>query len=158
MTALPWTHDDGGREAAGFLGSTGDCVTRAIAIATGSDYQQVYDDLYERQREWAHSSRSRTAKRLRKRNNGTPRLGVMRAVYEPYLLEEHDFIWTPKMQVGQGVTHHVAVGEVPMQGPVILRLSRHLSAVVDGVLHDTYDTSRDGTRAVYGWFTPKEQA
>jgi hypothetical protein len=33
-------HDDGGRAAAGFVGKTGDCVTRAITIATGKDYQR----------------------------------------------------------------------------------------------------------------------
>jgi hypothetical protein len=29
-------YDDGGRSAAGFKGKTSDCVTRAIAIATGN--------------------------------------------------------------------------------------------------------------------------
>ena len=32
-------------------------------------------------------------------------------------------------------------------------LSRHMCAVIDGVIHDTYDPSRDGTRAVYGYYT-----
>lgn len=29
---------------------------------------------------------------------------------------------------------------------MIVRLSGHLAAVIDGVLHDTHDCSRDGTR------------
>src|SRR5262249_22777767 len=37
--------DDGGRAAAGFQGSAGDCVTRAIAIATGRNYQEVYAEI-----------------------------------------------------------------------------------------------------------------
>ena len=36
---------DGGRKAAGFKGKAGDCATRAIAIATGHEYRQVYDRL-----------------------------------------------------------------------------------------------------------------
>ena len=38
-------YNDGGRELAGYKGKTGDCVTRAIAIATGKPYQEVYDNL-----------------------------------------------------------------------------------------------------------------
>ena len=34
-TNANWLYNDGGRTAAGFKGETGDCVTRAIAIATG---------------------------------------------------------------------------------------------------------------------------
>ena len=34
------TYNDGGREDAGYKGKTGDCGTRAIAIATGLDYQE----------------------------------------------------------------------------------------------------------------------
>ena len=32
------------------------------------------------------------------------------------------------------------------------RLSGHLAAVIDGVVHDIHDCSRDGTRCVYGYF------
>jgi hypothetical protein len=38
-------YSDGGRAAAGFKGETGDCVVRAIAIATEKDYREVYRDL-----------------------------------------------------------------------------------------------------------------
>jgi hypothetical protein len=46
-TMIGFELDDGGRAAAGFRGSAGDCVTRAVAIATGRPYRQVYDDLAE---------------------------------------------------------------------------------------------------------------
>ena len=42
---MTWQYDDGGREAAGYKGTTGDCVTRAIAIACELPYQEVYDAL-----------------------------------------------------------------------------------------------------------------
>ena len=35
--------NDGGREAAGFEGTAGDCVTRALAIFTGRDYAEVHE-------------------------------------------------------------------------------------------------------------------
>lgn len=42
---LQFQFDDGGRAQAGYKGSTGDCVTRAIAIATGKPYSEVYDAI-----------------------------------------------------------------------------------------------------------------
>lgn len=35
---IPFVIDDGGRAEAGYEGSTGDCVWRAIAIASGLSY------------------------------------------------------------------------------------------------------------------------
>src|SRR5262249_41091273 len=46
-----WIKDDGGRAASGIADDphrkdeTGDCVTRAIAIATGKPYREVHDAL-----------------------------------------------------------------------------------------------------------------
>ena len=35
-----------------------------------------------------------------------------------------------------------------------IRLSKHITAVVNGVIHDTYDPSRGGSRCVYGvWYS-----
>ena len=42
---MKFNFNDGGRAAAGFKGQAGDCVTRAIAIATGLPYRQVYDGI-----------------------------------------------------------------------------------------------------------------
>ena len=33
-----------------------------------------------------------------------------------------------------------------------MSVSKHITAVVDGVIHDTFDPSRDGTRCVYGYW------
>jgi len=45
---MTWTHNDGGREAAGYKGTTGDCVCRSIAIATERSYQEIYDPVKKR--------------------------------------------------------------------------------------------------------------
>jgi hypothetical protein len=57
------------------------------------------------------------------------------------------------MQVGTGCQVHLRADELP-EGRLIVRLSRHVAAVIDGVLHDNHDCSRQGTRCVYGFFAP----
>lgn len=146
MTAV-WTYDDGGRAAAGFRGSADDCVVRAIAIATRLPYREVYDDLFERTRRFA-TGRSRAARSAAR--NPSPRTGVFREVYEPYLFDL-GWIWTPTMSIGSGTTVHLRADELP-EGRLVVACSRHLTAVVDGVVHDTSDPTRDGTRAVYGYY------
>ena len=42
-----FTYNDGGRAEAGYKGRTGDCVTRAVAIAASLPYKEVYDRLAE---------------------------------------------------------------------------------------------------------------
>ena len=44
---VEFNFNDGGRAEAGYKGRTGDCVTRAVAIAAQLPYQQVYDRLAE---------------------------------------------------------------------------------------------------------------
>lgn len=153
-TPIPWVFDDGGRAAAGFTGDTGDCVVRAITIASGLPYQQVYREMATRN---ADLLSRRRATRYTHTSKGTPRTaspreGSHRKAYEPWLLDL-GFTWTSTMSVGSGTTVHLAAGELPATGRLIVRVSRHMCAVIDGVIHDTHDPSRDGSRAVYGYYT-----
>lgn len=127
---MRFVYNDGGRSKY-FRGTTGDCVTRAIAIASGQDYKTVYDHLFDAA-------------------NKTPRNGVCKTVYAAYL-ESLDFTWYPTMSIGSGCRVHLCAEEIPT-GRVIVRLSKHLCAVLDSVIHDIYDPSRDGTRCVYGYW------
>jgi hypothetical protein len=131
-------HDDGGREAAGFTGTTGDCVTRAIAIATGLPYREVYDALHARAK-------------ARGDRKPSPRDGASRKDYQPYL-ESLGWRWVPTMHIGSGCTVHLRADELP-PGRLVVCLSRHMCAVVDGVVRDNHDPRRGGTRCVYGYFT-----
>ena len=133
--------DDGGRAAAGFKGSAGDCVCRAIAIATGLPYQTVYDALN------ARKTLMRQTKRIR---GSAARTGVARPIYERYL-EANGWRFVPTMQIGSGCKVHLRANELPT-GRLICRLSRHLTAVIDGDIHDTHDPSRGGSRCVYGYY------
>lgn len=148
---LTFAFDDGGRADAGFKGSAGDCVTRAIAIATGVPYLTVYNDLHAALDDYAASHRDKTARRIA-RGNGrrgtTPRNGVKSKVYRPYL-ESLGWTWTPTMRIGSGCRVHLVASELPA-GRLIARVSKHLVAIVDGVLRDTHDPRRGETV----WYKP----
>ena len=55
------------------------------------------------------------------------------------------------MGIGTGCKVHLKKEELPT-GKIIARVSRHICAVIDGVINDTYDCSREGTRCVYGYY------
>ena len=139
---MEFKYNDGGRAAAGYKGDTGDCVVRAIAIATEQPYQVVYDAIN------ALAKQERITKRNRRRSNA--RNGVGRQTYEKYLLGL-GWMWCATMTIGSGCRVHLKADELP-SGKLIVRVSKHVCAVVDGVIQDTYDPSRDGTRCVYGYF------
>lgn len=124
-------YDDGGRSAY-FRGTCGDCAVRAIAIATECDYREVYDTL---------AAICGTS----------PRNGVGREAIHAYM-QRIGWHWHPTMRVGSGCMVHMRASELP-SGRIVCRLSKHVAAVVDGVLHDTYDCTRGGTRCVYGYWS-----
>jgi hypothetical protein len=141
-TLLKFQFDDGGRKAAGYKGKTGDCVVRSVAIATGLPYQQVYESVNEL------AGRERTGKR--KRGISNARTGVYNTTTRK-MLESLGWKWTPTMEIGSGCKIHLRADELP-KGRLIVSVSKHLTAVVDGVIHDTHDPSRRGTRCVYGYW------
>jgi hypothetical protein len=136
---------DGGRAAAGFLGETGDCATRAIAIATGVPYKEVYDLVNE------YAQRERGRLRRGKVKKSAARTGVFGPTMHK-IMAHLGWKWVPTMQIGQGCKVHLKASQLPT-GKIICRVSRHYVAVIDGVIHDTHDSSRDGTRCVYGYYT-----
>lgn len=140
---MDFVFHDGGRAAAGYKGMARDCVTRSIAIATGTSYREVYDALNRL------ASTECTGRRKRKRSNS--RAGVFRRTYQRYL-ESLGWRWTSTMAIGSGCQAHLRVSELP-QGPLLVKVSKHLTAVIDGVIYDTHDCSRGGTRGVYGYFS-----
>ena len=138
---MNWVYDDGGRKAAGFRGKAGDCGTRSIAIATRLPYRHVYALLNEQ----ARRERPIRGRRSSARN------GVFRHTSQR-VLESLGWRWVPTMKIGGGCRVHLKAAELP-RGRLIVRCSKHTTAVIDGIIHDTYDPSRAGTRCVYGYFT-----
>lgn len=146
---FPFAFNDGGRAAAGYLGSAGDCVVRAIAIATSLPYQQVYGDLGDANAGYAQTRNDRVAKRLHIKGS-SPRNGNHRKVFHDYILN-HGFTWVPTMQIGGGCQVHLRPSELP-RGVLIVKVSKHLTAILNGVIQDTHNPSRGGTRCVYGYY------
>lgn len=155
---MDWVYDDGGRSAAGYRGSTGDCVVRAIAIACQIPYQDVYDEIKLRNKRFQERARAYHTKftQTGRRRSSSPREGSFRKAYEPYLLD-NGWHWKPTMGIGTGTRVHLRTDELP-SGRLIVSVSRHLVAVIDGVIHDTQDPSRNGLRAVYGYYHKEETA
>jgi hypothetical protein len=140
-----FTYNDGGREAAGYIGKAGDCVCRAIAIAADLPYAEVYKRLAEGNATQRKSSN--TGKRSKSARNG---IYTTRKWFKDYMLEL-GFEWTPTMQIGSGCKVHLTADELPA-GRLVCNVSRHCVAVVDGMVQDTHDSTRDGTRCVYGYW------
>jgi len=137
-----FVYDDGGRAAAGFKGAAGDCAVRAAAIAAEIPYQEAYD-LINR------CSKNETPSK-RRRGKSSSHTGVHKVTFHK-VMEELGWSWTPTMKIGSGCTVHVRKDELP-PGRLILNLSRHYAAYIEGALHDTFDGSRKGKRCVYGYW------
>lgn len=142
MSSAQFVYNDGGRREAGYKGDTGDCVVRAIAIAAEKPYQEVYDAVN------ALAQTEPPSKRRRRRSSA--RTGVYRVTSDRYLTRL-GWTWHATMRIGQGCKVHLRSEELPA-GRLIVRVSKHMVAVVDGVIHDTHDPSRGGTRCVYGYW------
>ena len=56
------------------------------------------------------------------------------------------------MKFAEGCKVHLNENELPNDKTIIARLSRHLTCIVNGEIHDTYDPSRNGNRCVYGYY------
>ena len=129
--------NDGGRAAAGYKGRAGDCVARAIAIAAERPYQEVYQRL----------ASGNATKGARTARNG---VSVGSKWFKDYMAEL-GFRWVATMGIGTGCKVHLKEDELP-KGRIIVSLSRHYAAVIDGVLHDTYEDIRGDKRCVYGYW------
>ena len=145
---LPVIITDGGRAAAGYKGKAGDCVARSIAIASGHPYDEVYEYLSRGTGDQRATSRTgrRPATAARGINTG-------RKWFKDYMTEL-GFEWIPTMHIGSGCQVHLRRYELPM-GRLVVSISRHFTAVVDGVVFDTHDPTRNGTRCVYGFYRLK---
>jgi hypothetical protein len=113
-----WVRDDGRRHAAGFKGSTGDCVVRAIAIAAKLPYAEVYDALH-----LAVLADPWLRRKLEREYGGrrpvhaSPRAGVHRRVYDRYLVAD-GWTWTPTMSAAvPSRASHAARAQGPGNGP-----------------------------------------
>lgn len=117
---LDFAFDDGGRLKAGFKGSARDCVVRALAIATGKPYGDLYSELA--------TARAATGKPRSARN------GIARNVYEP-IFAAHG-LRKVKLPPGPRPTFGEAHAKF---GDCIVSTRKHVCALINGALRDTND-------------------
>ena len=137
-----YKYNDGGRIAAGYKGTTGDCFVRALAISAQLDYQYAYDLVND------YGKRERIGKR--KSSKSTARTGVYTTTARK-ICDALGFTWVPTMHIGSGCSVHLKASELPA-GRLVCSVSRHYVAVINGEINDTYNPDRDGTRCVYGYW------
>ena len=139
-----FVEDDGGRAAAGYEEAGGNCVARAIAIATGKPYAEVFEALKAK-----HAS---YVKRLRhdhyeRRTRTEPVAnGCSEKVFGPYL-ESLGWQYT---RIRENLC--LRAGALP-SGRLIVGVHGHLVALIDDVIHDTHDSGGSGRRPVDGYWS-----
>ena len=156
---MQFTYNDGGRSKHFKAEHVGDCVTRAIAIATQRDYKEVYDRLNE-------MAKKESLKHHRGHKRSNSRNGVFKETWKRYL-KEIGWVHHKTCEIGSRSDKVKFVdGSLPEEGRLIVQLSRHLTCLVDGVINDTYDCSKkeyydresgdlvtNDERCVYGYWT-----
>lgn len=147
---MQFIFNDGGRKLAGRRGDAGDCLVRAIAIVTERPYQDVYDTVNSFSTEEKYR-RGRIGFLAATGRGSSARTGVYKTTAKQ-IMAHFGLAWHPTMHFGKGCTVHMRPEELPI-GRIIVNVSKHFAAVIDGVLHDTHDCSRKGKRCVYGYWT-----
>ena len=134
-------YNDGGRSKYFKAKNVSDCAIRAIAIGMDKDYKEVYNAL----------------KAL---NKGTScRNGTPKSVDTKYLKQSGWQTIPNIMGVGTGILYHLNFWDlqelIKHYPKMIIQVSKHLTTIINGELHDTYDCSRGGTRGIYKIWVPK---
>lgn len=125
-----YKYDDGGRSEAGFK-SESDCGIRAVAIACELSYNE------------ARAILKRSAKKGRM---GTGQ--ISKGIYKEDMTDALKTLgWTwrtaPKFE-----GRKAGYSDLP-KGRIIARMAKHYAAVIDGEIHDTFDSSE---KMVYGYW------
>jgi hypothetical protein len=155
-----WVKDDGGRQASGIARAAGrkdgagDCVVRAIAIATGKPYLEVHEaitvakvgDVYAGDREYTKRAKRRGGIRA-----FDPDHGCSDEAYGPYL---KSLGWSYTSSKGRV---RLRADELP-RGRLMVQIRGHLVAVIDHVIYDTHDCGGAGRARVKGYWTAPKAA
>ena len=135
ISSPPWVYSDGGRAAAGFSGNVDDCSARSIAIAMALPYERVHRELSQ---QFGFSA-----------DYGMSQQAIHRYVFS------YGWRWTSTKGMGHNSFYvYLREGNLP-PGRIIARVENHVTAVIDGVIHDNHDPSEGGHRGVFGYWSKK---
>lgn len=134
MKAQTFIQTDGGRKSAG-IKDRNDCTVRALALATGTSYEEAHSALAEDDRQIGKGHDFK---------GWLYRLAWQGKNYHGFIF---DWVAFKAERGNSRMTRERFCREYPT-GTYILREAKHVFAVIDGVAHDTAK-SYDG-RCVYG--------
>jgi hypothetical protein len=140
-----WVNDDGGRAAAGHE-PQGDCVVRAISVATERPYAEVREALKATAVRYARRyPESYAAEEIRRSRNGAYN---HLPAYRGYLRSLGWKYTVPKERI------YLRADMLP-PGRLVVLVNCHAVAVIDGVIYDTFDCGKGGRKQVEGfWSAP----
>lgn len=127
---IKFIFNDGGRAAAGFRGKT-DCGIRAMAVSCEISYQEA-------------RKRCKDASSMGKKGSKA----VSRGMYKDDMTAALKTLGWSWRKAPKFVGRKARCSDMPA-GRVIVRMSKHFAAVIDGVLHDTWDSSE---KMAYGYW------
>ena len=137
MKKLPYIYNDAGRKQSRPK-ETLDCTVRALAISTNTDYVVAHDFLKERGRKCR-----KTFLFPKKRSNDCA-LG-------------YEFVWMPfPLLCGKRRMSPERFARKFSTGVYICKTTKHVYAVVDGVINDTEKIDWFDGKCVYGCWEVKE--
>ena len=122
---LDYVMDDGGREAAGRKGRTGDCVTRALSILTERPYLECYKALA-------------VANSQEKRGKGYGKVSASHGVAKPAYEKVYREFGLEKVKLPAGAKPTFTEA-LATYGDCVVTTARHVCCLKDGALHDTWD-------------------
>jgi hypothetical protein len=133
---MDWIYNDGGRSKYYKRVAQGDCVIRAIAIATNQDYLQVQKDI------------KKIIRKEKSQYKSNIDVGLFRHTYDKYFKEiGWNWYFTANTMRVNDFEH--------IEGTFILSLPNHFVACQNGILFDTFDSSKNNPM-VYGFFSKKD--
>ncbi len=131
----PFVKTDGGRSDDKRRPHKGDCVIRAVALATGIAYSECYDELED------FYGKSRGGMNIKN--------WIDLQHYNETNFRGFSFHWVPfKAVKGQKRMNPVTFCQQFKDGTYIARTAKHVFAVIDGVIHDSWKQRKH--RCIYG--------
>lgn len=128
-----YIYNDGGCSAAGFKTTT-DCGIRALAIACELSYQDARKIL-------------KKAAKSGKMGNGQ----IAKGIYTEDFNSALESLGWKKVSAPKFTGRKARCDDLP-KGRVIANMARHFAAVIDGRIHDTWDSSE---KMVYNYWIKK---
>lgn len=114
---------------------TDDCVTRALALATGMHYKKMHQLLTKLNRQYVRNYNNKYSREITCVGTN-PTNGIFKPIYHTLL-------------INLGWRWHPYSKPLPARGTIIVSMRLHIATIIDGVFYDTEDRR---TQRIYGYY------